>query len=466
MNAVQSENGIVLQEESTCDNAFVVACGHREIQVPKTGNRFPAFLVYLPKFNDQSFIQGSSSTQLVWRSRRDFMLLARSCSSKDCQLPKAALTKVAEKNVPWIRPVESLSSSLAWRKVNPSVGSLERDEMETFLGSVQHMPNKYAVEMKRSLWQLDQFLQQFCIETNLKEIRHEMAAAWQVFCRPHDTSGLAADFVDLRLNGQGHTEYETATNQARVTTGSVLKIGSKQQSSRLGQYFASKENARKVVEIAMKEILSFVTIDLSHYHFVFTEPSCGYGDIVIALIRSLEKYNIPPANVSIRGYDIDPNAIVTCQQRQEFLNPNCIYSRCISWKEENFLNTAPQFNHLDDSTDKTRLERGDPSTMKKILTCCLGGPPYTKGAGFKGAGCSSAVERDLPTQFVEHCQYEWNADNVTFLLPDRYRNVKIASNAIWDCETHELESSTFYFQGTEQVTQPSIIKSYSRRPSD
>ena len=143
----------------------------------------------------------------------------------------------------------------------------------------------------------------------------------------------------------------------------------------------------------------------------------------------------------------------------------------------------------------------------KFLVCCLGGPPYTTGPGH-----GSKIQRDLPTQFVRHCQEEWNADVITFILPTRYREgmqhnisdctfttartktkrtttmtedpaIKTAAvtttspssptttttttfsrdyctNNNWICDTKELNASTFFFRGSTQVTQPSIIQNF------
>jgi hypothetical protein len=53
------------------------------------------------------------------------------------------------------------------------------------------------------------------------------------------------------------------------------------------------------------------------------------------------------------------------------------------------------------------------------------------------------------------------------LLPVRYRLAEFSKNVnfsdettSWHCETQELQSSTFFFQGRERVTQPSIIQTF------
>jgi hypothetical protein len=188
---------------------------------------------------------------------------------------------------------------------------------------------------------------------------------------------------------------------------------------------------------------------------LFIEPSCGHGDIIVALLKTLRLHKIPSDCISIHGYDIDPNAIEVCQQREEFTTSMSEYgyTHCIKFHCENFL-----------STKANNVEKND--TQRRLYVCCLGGPPYTSGAGR-----STDIQRDIPTKFVQHCQKEWNADIITFILPRRYQNhhwgttdsdEESLDEEKWDCTAKELKSSTFFFQGKEQVTQPSIIQTFIR----
>ena len=150
------------------------------------------------------------------------------------------------------------------------------------------------------------------------------------------------------------------------------------------------------------------------------------------------------------------------KQRKEFTtssSDNNIYyeySRCIQFHCENFLST----------TSNSNFEKND-KEQRTLFVCCLGGPPYTTGAG-----SSTDIQRDLPTKFVQHCQKEWKADIITFILPIRYKKYHWGTTEStntesveekWDCTTKELKSSTFFFRGKEQITQPSIIQTFVRK---
>jgi hypothetical protein len=366
----------------------VLACGYRQIRIPKSGLTFPTFLVSLP-----------NKKHTVWRSKRDFLLLRRVSSTT---FPKAALRKLAE-NVPWRRPNVDVLPSCC---LGPN--------------------NQYQVFMKKSVLQLDQFLKDIEAAAASSYADQKGLEAWEVFCRPEDTEGLV-----------GTTDPEKSCKESSLESPTNI-ISSQLQSSRLGQYFCSEDNAKHVVETAMDKIKLFVGDQGSH-PLMFLEPSCGHGGIVSALVEELEKGTIPPHNISILGYDIDPNAIRTCEKLPL---PTTEYP--IVWKCQNFLDTSK-------STHNKEM-----STSKPPIIICLGGPPYTTGAGL-----SSGIRRDLPTQFINHALQEWDASVICFLLPARYRD----STAIplppgFHCETIDLQSSTFFFQGAVSVTQPSIIQCF------
>ena len=59
---------------------IVVACGYRYIKIDKSGNKFPAYLIALPSGdNDGGFV-------LVWRSKKDFLLLSRAFTNNTTNL--------------------------------------------------------------------------------------------------------------------------------------------------------------------------------------------------------------------------------------------------------------------------------------------------------------------------------------------------------------------------------------------
>ena len=654
----------------------VMACGYRRIEIPKSGNFFPAFLIALPIIQpvqvqaqipvplinninqDEQRQQQNKTIRFVWRSKRDFLILARSLSSstnnRQLSLPKAALKKIVQDNIiPWRRTRTSCCSSSTKTKTtedeeeenNDNSNSNNNNNIPYFLCDPK-LPNKFCPQMKKSLWQLDRFLQMFYTETiaitttststnncnsnnNAKTHAHahaytqeqqrqqqidKMKLAWEIFCRPYDTEGLITpkEFFPSTTTTSNDTNNNTntTTRQEEIqkqkqqvvdeqnsinitkTTKTTTTATSLEESCKLGQYFASKENSKRVVDCALEKIIplyheynnrhqqqqqshnndsnnsssSSSSNNNNNVQILFIEPSCGHGDIVVALVDALKKRKtiIPPQSVYIQGYDIDPNAITTCRQRQEFLSPSATTTTTsssddddddyhIHWECRNFLETTRQQyiekfdeaaaainnNDNDDSnifnisnnddndnnnnkrfiadtcTDATRNNNrnininndnnGDETL--KFLVCCLGGPPYTTGPGH-----GSKIQRDLPTQFVRHCQEEWNADVITFILPTRYREgmqhnisdctfttartktkrtttmtedpaIKTAAvtttspssttttttttfsrdcctNNNWICDTKELNASTFFFRGSTQVTQPSIIQNF------
>jgi hypothetical protein len=425
------------QKHSSSQLPFVVACGHRRIYVPKTGNTFPAVCVCV--WNDTSV-----TPILVWRSKRDFLCLVRSLATSDnfvktrIQLPKAAFHHLTEEHVvPWIRPMQDIGRYNDASMIT-SVESV-RSMMESFHERQKSFPNHYHVRMKKSIWQLDTFLQSAAKKVHgashtIAVTRTTLISAWNRFCRPtEDSEGLVGltmtDIPDV---------YMDETNPT-IT---------QKQSSRWGQYFASTENSQHVADVVTQYVLRKWK---SKQHLVFVEPCCGHGDIVVALLERLKQHQIgTSSNVTIVGYDIDPQAVVSCQQR--LARQSCGYD--IQWINQDFLK----------STRPNDLVSHRPTTIQpdlvddSVLTVCLGGPPYSTGAGN-----NHAIRRDLPLLFVQRCQNYWHADCIAFLLPQRYRRIDGGDNhADWKCETLDLQSSTFYFQGKEKVTQPSILKTFIR----
>lgn len=369
----------------------ILACGYRRIRIQKSGLSFPTFLVSLPDHH-----------QTAWRSKRDFLLLARataSCNNRGTVIrpfPKAMFQKLSDK-APWWRP-------------------LPTDDLNDFNPTVT-MSNNYHVSMKKSILQLDQFLQSVRKVADSGDF--DVKEAWEIFCRPGDTEGLIAE-KDSSVTAEQVDQVTAFDGKAsKMTT-------SKQESSRLGQYFCSSQNANQVAQIVVEKTKYVLQSDAA---VLFLEPSCGHGDIVQALIDELVRQQISSSNVKIQGYDIDPNAIRTCKNR----NVSSDYE--ISWTCENFLESKCLHS-------------------QEITVVCFGGPPYTTGAG-----SSSDIQRDLPALFIRHCIDEWKASCIFFLMPDRYReNPKSAPPDRFQCENLDIQSSTFFFQGSIQVTQPSFLQ--------
>jgi hypothetical protein len=540
----------------TMDLPAVVACGYKRIKIPKSGNSFPAFLVAFEyrnpsenekciedtnKQNDMSSIAG---VRFSWRSKKDFLLLARkgTGATQDQTLPKAALKKVVEEtNVPWRRSsilptkvggVGSRSSSCEeYTKAATAMeqGGLHRRFQEVIPDCLCHrnLPNMFSARMKKSIWQMDRFLQSVKREAEENERDRN---AWEIFCRPGDTKDLftprefSASEILLPSNEstnaqvpdcKGENETPLGDLSAPVTADANETIDASmtlRESSRLGQYFASEENSQKAVECALEKILPLYRRGDNAYDnrchsttkILFVEPSCGHGDIVVSLVRALKEHNIQPGAVWIMGYDIDPGAIQTCRRRKELLSRDAKSGDTnnnrsddgeanggsdypVRWECKSFFDTTREdciqsFDRVSKDNDANCKAANDNTKIQlagqELLVCCIGGPPYTTGQG-----SGSAMKRDLPERFVEHCLTEWKADAVSFLMPARYKEgmkkifdegtlmktqqdgsiAKTESPANhrekrWIYETHELEASTFFFRGTTKVTQPSIIQ--------
>ncbi len=478
------------------DLPAVVACGYRRVQIPKSGNTFPALLVAFEAETEGKRGCGSSATDNVpkplrfaWRSKKDFLLLARKgVESNEKSLPKAAFKRLVDETtaVPWRRPSEDTKNATEQTRLNNIAipDCLSNNEL----------PNHYSVRMKKSILQLDTFLQ--TMESKANE-SPERQTAWDFFSRDSDTE----DLVALETSSTVHDSTSSPSSTAAL-----------RESSRLGQYFASKENAHKVADYALEKMLAEYrrnpdTTDWDEMT-VFVEPSCGHGDIIVSLIDSLQRnkrFCPDHEYLWIIGFDIDPAAIEICRKRKEFTQictrtfpgnrhethicksgDYTIFLECSSFFEispEDCVRRLQQYHHecYVQQLYKYKTVVFESLPVEGLKVCCLGGPPYTTGQGSGGA-----MKRDLPEKFVDHCYNEWKADVICFLLPDRYRedaNISTESAFLatkpptpglyhgaddaWIRETHELEASKFFFRGTTEVTQPSIIKRlYRSQTSD
>ena len=570
-------NRPIFETKPTTNLPAVVACGYKRINIPKSGNSFPAFLIAFKEMkrsptdtreigvnsNDaEDEISPFRGVRFAWRSKKDFLILARKCGGRgntkeQQQLPKAALKKITEETVvPWKRSplshtvtgaVDHLSASRQKKETAPveGVGHYKSENKKTLPHCLcdPHLPNRFSKRMKKSIWQVDRFLQSM-EKASGKGNSEQEQNAWEYFCRHSDTEDLVAskayvatlgdpqkttdtntqhgagrdatyklvcDTTSSSNNIRANNRTEKTTNMTAVTTSTPLR-----ESSRLGQYFASKQNARKVVECALEKVLPlYYRGDTSNEKdrgvrdkILFVEPSCGHGDVVVSLVEALKLHEIPPRAVWIMGYDIDPGAIDTCRHRKELLpgptktsddnsgslgNDYPVLWECKSFFETRLSKCIEDFDmcrrndNKDDTTGATACHHGETQPRDRgLLICCLGGPPYTTGPG-----CGSNIKIDLPERFVDHCFTEWKADVVSFLLPNRYKDgmtnpvhdectstTRQQAGAIdaggptndhrakrWSCETRELEASTFFFRGTTKVTQPSIIQIFSSSES-
>jgi hypothetical protein len=365
-----------------------LACGYRSIISSKTGLEFPAWLLHLPPRD----VLQQNHNSCWWRSKRDFLLLGRAAKRAGCKrlLPKAAMEKLSER-APWRRPDVHESALLE--------------------------DSKYHVSMKKNLARMDQFLEEIAerCSSEGEDLGSSLTVAWDVFCRRQDTSGL--------VNPRDHDERLYTSTKTKGTT-------SLQESSRLGQYFCTPENATLVVQHALK----WGNKCLSSKDVLFLEPSCGHGEVVKSLLHQLDQSRCMMSGaITIVAYDIDPKAI-------EY-NKRWDKTGRVQWRVGDFLASAP-----------SQADR---------FVIVLGGPPYTTGAG-----SGRSMRRDLPQQFWTHSVDVWNAQFVALLLPVRYAGSTLEISPDWNCETHSLVSSKFFLQGSIEVAQPSVLQTFCRKHVD
>ena len=405
--------GVVERCETMVNNSFepmLIACGYQCIPSPKTELLFPAWLIRLPS-NDEDRKQHKQHHHEAyrWRSKRDFLRLFRAAvaaGNGTIQPPKAALQK--------------LSNQAPWK--TPGSPPLEYDNSD-WQELEQKDPNRtvsdnYHVSMKKSIMLVDRFLQSCSRWESLRPV-------WKEFCRPLDTHGLVSNYRD------------NATRENRPTG-----ITSPRESSTLGQYFCTEENANQLMDLTFawiqqqqkqqQQLAPKTTTGMSN-NWVFLEPSCGHGQLVWTLMERLKRVLLD--GTEIVGYDLDDNAIQLCRLHQQQLHH--YHHDSVTWVSGNFLDSP------------------SPSHGKTTTVVCVGGPPYTSRHG-------ATMERDLPQLFLNHLFQIWKADFCAFILPRRYAKNPPQVPIGWKCETHEMASSTFYFQGTVEVTQPSIIQTFCR----
>jgi hypothetical protein len=469
---------------SSSHKTCVLACGYRHVFIPKSGNRFPAWLVQIVVPENGQQQQHTSSTAhttpatstatsattktsviAVWRSKRDFLRLSRSTSASTSGrivFPKRALTKLADA-APWKRPPDPIHTG--------------RDNLNAAL--VNHDAegeDQWKVSMKKNLFVLDRFLQQtaeYCQtegDCNTENSSAAVQNAWAEFCRPTDCEdlGVVVDSLD---------------SVATVASSSIVEAI--QRGNALGQYFCSKENADQLVECllqAIKRTLPNTSSSGINRKMLIVEPSCGHGTVIDSLRQQLQlqlqlhldKSNdyedadvLAGSKCQIIGLDIDEEAISYCQKSAVVEAENNFEKSktrsdniSVSYHLTDFLATNDTFTGRWTTTtgliDTTATTAAVPPSAVPVQVFMIGGPPYSAGQGTSGDDWHGT----LPMEFVEHAVHQWKAAAVAFLMPARCRNATYCLPADYRVETIDLKhSSQFYFQGGKKsVTQPSIIQ--------
>lgn len=242
--------------------------------------------------------------------------------------------------------------------------------------------NHWKPHMKKSLFVLDQYL---------LTMQRNHPQAWSQFCRPCDAENLCKeDRVDHN------------------------------QSKQWGQYFSSKDNAQKLVEVLME------TLDTQNIDWVI-EPSCGHGTILQALIEENENQEM---KWKIMGIDIDQKVVSHCRE-QHALNPRMKH---IHWEVADFLNSR----------------KSDFGINESEQCAVIGNPPFHQAR-----------------QFVQHAMTEYNARVVVFIMPKRCcsGDDDCGYDADYECKNIQMKSCDFHFQGntSQTIKQPSSIQCFWRR---
>jgi len=232
--------------------------------------------------------------------------------------------------------------------------------------------------------------------------------------------------------------------------------------ARLGQYFASDENAKDVVDTARMLILNS---NINYENIAFLEPSCGDGRLINEILRTNDRSTTPKV---ILGCDIDPSAV---EKAQSNLQGTGVIIKCqdfLSTDRQQLLSGAMESEHSSKPIDtknvplkRRRLVFDDynfddriAETIDDLKLVVVGGPPYTP--------------KSLPEKFILHSVLTLGAEIVVFIAPERSRyevdkikkvlNANIAEGENrWSCICKDLQNSLFSFQDNV-VTQPSILQ--------
>lgn len=193
----------------------IIGCGFRCFYSQRSGLAFPAYLIQFSYNIDEDVY-----CIYKWRAKRDFLLLKRSANHNSNKgsmaFPKNAYSNLCEQATmkPWLRPMIGdlrTEGKLIVGKLGLNDVNLESIQLEEGWG--------YVPRMKLSIIRLDDFLSQdFASE------------AWALFCREGDSEGIVA----------GQAASFEKTNGSQREADDIRRAG------KLGQYFASAENAKKV----------------------------------------------------------------------------------------------------------------------------------------------------------------------------------------------------------------------------
>ena len=456
----------------------VVAAGHKHIFAPKSGNSFPAILIAgLSNFDllaARDTCTKAGNLTCRWRTKRDLLLLSRAAKASAALLdnketangsvrkkygngefPKSVYKKLtdAAASCPWTRPIDTDYTC--------------SPEVQLYLSALNEHDNGFKPEMIKSVRCLDSFLEK-CGEIYERAVSEgyytvdkehgdnknlpPIIQGWRDFCRQGDAQGLIGGIVSA---GQKRPLAETSSS---------LPIDPTTRAARLGQYFASEENAGAVVdgaiELARNAARKNDGTNGNAPAIVFIEPSCGDGRVLERLMERLLSSPSDMANVCcVLGFDIDDRAVDACQSRVH--QSNCAGTLPISIQQKDFL----ELTRLELQTHIAETSQGQEDDTACVF---LGGPPYTLGPlvdGFERNKESSKRGLDLPMRFLRQCMNELEGCGISFLLPERCeKDAETLCRELprgWKFINTKITESSFDFRG-KMISQPSILQQWMK----
>ena len=349
-----------------CCCARITACGYKSIYIPKSQLSFPAWLLVFSgssgssRDNNNKTITTTTTTcnkrgttttvgpssSYYWRSKRDFLRLSRVVSKHNPKLcfPRAAFRKLSDQ-APWMR----LDS-------NPYVDDDDRHSIHGVIPIIAS-ENQWKPFMKKSLFQLDHYLQQVVQqvivveeETRKKNNNNNktddedennnkilLLKAWNEFCRPYDCSlacgGVEQDreMMDNNNNNPDNHEYNTINTNTTPDDGAIQKKEGMDHpapvasiGNALGQYFCHVQIAQQLIRCCLDKLLlrqqQQEQASSSRKPIVFVEPSCGHGQVIETLLEILDQEDHykcgfyinhhPSRRLRVLGIDLDQTAVV------------------------------------------------------------------------------------------------------------------------------------------------------------
>jgi len=198
-------------DPSRTHSVKIVGCGQKHFYSQKSGLSFPAFLIQFSYFSQEELHH-----YYHWRSKRDFIFLHReimnqgnSCGSKN--FPKNAFSKLCDQALlnPWLKP---LTGELENERERVAIASA----IECEISQLDVCSSAYQPRMRNSIMRIDDFI-------------NNSTTGLSVFYRKQDSDNIRV----VASNNDNQNLVFAEENRCSIA-------------AKLGQYFTSKDIARKV----------------------------------------------------------------------------------------------------------------------------------------------------------------------------------------------------------------------------